>query len=504
MAAYDDDIPWCMSLDRKDTINLLKALRTSRKHSETDSALDNLMKDSLSEGKYRINLNFISHFASFFKINIPCICDNFLNGYKDYIFNVKSISGGGAVGVVRLVEDRKTNNIYILKQIPRAIAPPYLSLRVREYNAELANICPTLKYTQWEEGDKIKRFNLTAGGDDYSNQTVLHLILNKILKTNPNYVYQYDSFYCETGGYNIMELAEENDLSDFLTRYKESINDDLLVDIFRQILEPLSILKQPQFGFVHADLKTRNVFVSMGKNNRPIYKLADFDKSSITWNGIRFYNNTIDYRAFDIPFKMKTNSYGIDYYSMDMSDRSYSVISKIEKVAINTYTMHNPNGFYPNHDVYTFFFSLMIEPVVWNYLNDNKNSEIWKMWREMWIYEHDFEKVNKYIRRMQNKLNVAATPNKPPILKQMRSISNINRVFVELEVSLRVNLPMYDYFNYIHPKSFYEISNEPLGSLTISNDMHICTTKCSSGKCNTNRYSKMGFTGKTIYDWDYC
>jgi hypothetical protein len=68
-----------------------------------------------------------------------------------------------------------------------------------------------------------------------------------------------------------------------------------LGDMIRQILTTLSVLQHPAHAFVHGDLKTKNVFVKKAfpddkKNRKYIYKIADYDKSSITFNGIRFYN----------------------------------------------------------------------------------------------------------------------------------------------------------------------------------------------------------------------
>ena len=65
--------------------------------------------------------------------------------------------------------------------------------------------------------------------------------------------------------------------------------DNFLSSMIKQILQPLSILHHSQYAFIHGDLKSKNIFVKIN-NGKYLYKLADYDKSSITFNGIRFYN----------------------------------------------------------------------------------------------------------------------------------------------------------------------------------------------------------------------
>lgn len=191
-----------------------------------------------------------------------------------------------------------------------------------------------------------KKILLSVASDNFSNQTIMHIILEKILEEHNlnNYIKQYDAMLCyntettflndswydwlkdntyyaanmignalnlasvKIDGLNFMELADGGDLYGHLFDIQKNkfskirTSDDLLKDpskfsdlklfldeMIIQLLKPLSILQHPKYAFVHGDLKTKNVFVRKD-GDKFVYKLADYDKSSITYNGIRFYN----------------------------------------------------------------------------------------------------------------------------------------------------------------------------------------------------------------------
>jgi hypothetical protein len=67
-------------------------------------------------------------------------------------------------------------------------------------------------------------------------------------------------------------------------------NSDRLYDYILQTEGMLSILKQPDYLFTHTDMKLENLFYKIINDKIVIY-LGDFDKSSISLNGMRFYND---------------------------------------------------------------------------------------------------------------------------------------------------------------------------------------------------------------------
>ena len=152
----------------------------------------------------------------------------------------------------------------------------------------------------------------------------MHLIFNEILQDSENYLYQYDAFYCKGSGYNIMDIASERDFSAYLDSNNFAADKakwpqlaGVLDTMMTQLMFPLALLKSDLFGFVHADLKCRNLFLHRKEDGQLVFKLGDFDKSSIFWNGVRFYNSSKDYlgdhakHASDstVPYIVKTLEY---------------------------------------------------------------------------------------------------------------------------------------------------------------------------------------------------
>jgi hypothetical protein len=227
-----------------------------------------------------------------------------------------------------------------------------------------------VKYNVFETTHlKYKNVMLSVASDNFSNQTLIHMILDLILKPLDinGYITQYDAMLCMNSesnfeneeatrfyeyiksgtlsilnyvketfnkkitvdGLNFMEIADAGDLYghlfDVQKRYFSTVRtikdldvkfDKLLIGQFTdefkisiegehtyygiirafldkmisQILQVLSILKNSKYEFIHGDLKTKNIFVKSDSENGYIYKVADYDKSSINYNGIRFYN----------------------------------------------------------------------------------------------------------------------------------------------------------------------------------------------------------------------
>ena len=266
-----------------------------------------------------INLEYINNFGSYFNVNIPCLCDKMVN----LLLNIQDENKGegmyeeeknqiyfyigrkfaeGKTGVASSLCVKDKGCPYVLKGMKGVTFKEYISMKIMEYNGQISRD----NYNVWKFTDNSYNI-LSTGSSGFKNQTTVHMALNNILGDNPNYLYQYDAFYCgnqskkemevinyKNTGYNITELSEHGDMSNYINNIMGEINDDILVDMMRQILTPLFILKQDMYLFSHSDLKTRNVFVGRNSEGGPVYQLADFDKSSIFWNGIRFYNNVYD------------------------------------------------------------------------------------------------------------------------------------------------------------------------------------------------------------------
>lgn len=467
----------------------------------------------------------------------------------------------------------------VLKGIRDVEIKTYLTLRVMEYTDEIGQV---------NEGALVNRFPsaqrpgahvlLAVGGDNFANQTCIHLILNTILSNIvPNYVYQYDAFICSSSnnnnntkstasasltesssslssqraddnrttdadlntpvsigtGYSVLELATEGDLSDYLTEIDDRITDEVMLDMLAQILLPLRILKQPLYGFVHGDMKTKNVFVSsrstadndaddsrrqrlaaLSSSSSYVFKIADFDKSSIYWHGARFYNYTWDVaRLFDRPpVQVGETKSGIRYYQF-----GGRLIDRLQ--FLQPYIMFNPLGFYTSYDIYTLFISLMLEGPFYRYVRTYPTSLAAQAWKWLWFDGQDYDKIMVRIEVEHARLRDATNiEERKAVQKEMRRIVFVNHILVANALKLRINVDeIYNLFGVSIPPALMA-SNMVDASffdrpITVSSDNHLCTTPCrrQGGSffqwCRTNRYSRRtlpGITVPVVYDWDYC
>jgi hypothetical protein len=384
-------------------------------------AFDNLMTIENVNERYQLNLDFINYYADYFYIDNDCIC-------KDLLKKATRI-GGEKVGVVYGLggnpQERKFD--LIVKQIKDVDVNLYLSLRIYPLTNEIIErndsfYVNSLSMYQKGKDDKItkyiekeqkksfyniSRYNLQVPSDDFTNQTLLHMILNRYLGENTNYVYQYDSFYCLSGnrmdGYNITAFANSGDLSNFIERIE--LNDHLIVSMITQIMTPLYVLKHPKIGFFHADLKTRNIFVNQTQDGIYQFKLADFDKSSIFYRNIRFFNDhynlTLNKKVLGlfeinaVPFPLRESNTYPSYVYYSMKDSNF--FGKV--IGFHEFIMFNPHGFYSSFDIYTFFYSLIIESNMYMWMVANPNSPIWEIYKYLFHYNEPQE-WNKFMRNI--------------------------------------------------------------------------------------------------------
>jgi hypothetical protein len=423
---------------------------------------------------------FLDKFTSYFSNNNAKLCKDLTEG-NTVVFQIKHI-GGGKVGKVYSLESAINPRFsVIMKSITGSEPPDYLSTRLINIEPGHTVMTPSFKY--WTiRNQKNKKFGVTVMvKQGFTNQTILHLLLNHILQDEIGYIHQYDAFWCDGSGYNITEWAMGGDMHNYFTTtdYFDVMN------AIHQVLVPISILKEDKFSFLHADLKARNIFVDVS-TNPPTYKIADYDKSSITWNGYRFYNAEgylASARLDDSPVKVVNGWY-----------------SPIATIALQVYTMHSPFGYFMSYDIYTFFISLLAIPSIWlefmgayELKTSNKFFDIFKrLWKE-----DQFGMLINHLKTDDN-------------WKRMESISNINNTITNLELSLLYDIDfVYKYFD-VQPPVLNQLG-ETL-NITSSKTKRLCLTPCKK-TCKTPKYSKIEMTmgpywlpqaNKVVYDQDDC
>lgn len=75
-----------------------------------------------------------------------------------------------------------------------------------------------------------------------------------------------------------------------LKQGKQPLSNDTILDYLKQAEKLMMPLKVADYLFTHTDMKLENLFYKKNGDQVELY-LADFDKSSITFKGIRFYND---------------------------------------------------------------------------------------------------------------------------------------------------------------------------------------------------------------------
>lgn len=291
---------------------------------------------------------FINNFYDYFYIDSECLCNLLISGKKNRL-RVDKTFGKGKVGQAILVKDQQ-DRPRIMKVIGGVSKSGFtLSLKKSvERN-------PTTSLIS-HEGTFV-----AAGSGDFVNQTVIHLLLNLLLDDNPNFVYQYDAFFCGSNGVNIMDIANQGDMYAYLMTL--SSNDDRVNACdacLLQLLPIIAYLKKPEIGFTHNDLKLKNIFVHKTPSGEIIYRLADFDKSAINWRNVRFYNNQLNYGA---GVYVKYNGYSVHELRGGIIS-SYSRNTDLIGKTMAQYTMYNPHGYYLMYDIYTLVTSMLFFPKI--------------------------------------------------------------------------------------------------------------------------------------------
>jgi serine/threonine protein kinase len=481
---------WCIK-NVEMNLDILKQLLLDR-YGKRQQALNDLMK--ISDIPYKTEGDFFSNFINYFDVDVKCLCEDLYDlSNKNSVFHIREEMGGGNAGKAYNFEMNGDIKSLVIKTMVFTSIKDYLSIRTYNLDENEKLINPSNNINCWKNQkgeDKI----IVAEGTDFSNQTCLHLILNTILQDTPNYVYQYDAFICKKEnkiiGYNIMELANNQTLDIYL--YNVLLTDLLLNDVILQIFSPLSILKKSIYGFSHSDLKPRNIFVNV-INDIPTFKIADYDKSSITWNSVRFYNGSRDVNAITDwvkfgNFQIKTDNSGQRYYDLYTHGGGYGMLQ--------TWTMHNQMGVPLSYDFYTFMIITLLIPKIWEFLKQNKDNIFSRIWDYMW-YPDDLPIIMKFIQERHDKYNLLNDNEQKKYFDTMQSIGELNKFLGSSSIKFKYEIEPFfqiagvEFKNDIIDKNNYFIESE---------GGKICYDKCFDGKCKTNKYTNLG----RVYEWDYC
>jgi hypothetical protein len=153
------------------------------------------------------------------------------------------------------------------------------------------------------ESNKESKLYLSVKNNDAINDYIINLILQNINESMPREekikFVKYDNLFVTrvNGVYRYCIIMEkmEGSLDNYIENELKFNDQSELYRIFSKVETELNKLKTKQYLFTHTDMKVENVFYKKierrGGPPRIEPYLADFDKSSITFHNIRFYND---------------------------------------------------------------------------------------------------------------------------------------------------------------------------------------------------------------------
>lgn len=406
---------------------------------------------------------FITNYYDYMYVNSSCLCDMLFGKVTHTNKTIKNNNrlkiikefGAGKVGRAFMISDQN-NNPYIMKTM----------------NINLPNESPfTLELKEVSRGNPIAKAILiennkirVAGSDDFTNQTVLHILLNLFLDDSLNYIHQYDAFICGTAGINIMDIANEGDMYKYLNSLPtDTLQLEACEECLRQLLPILAYLKKPEIGFSHNDLKLKNVFVHKMADGKIIYRMADYDKSSISLRSIRFYNNSMDYISLAVTLPIPYNGISPAILLSGLSS-IYTRTTAVMGKGVSLLTMYNAQGYYLGYDLYTLVASMLFHPGVYRAYLNKHTGFMHRVVKAINI--GDTEGVSDFTTFM-TVINRYMDPTRITTVTDLQSIQNINGLLHKNEIMIRN-----DYDNLLNElniksfkpsaaaKRFYEVTTE--------------------------------------------
>ena len=436
----------------------------------------------------------------------------------------------GAVGTASMVKS-KTGEILILKEIFNIPKPLYLPVSCFEIPQKLLSMTGSIGYEHIMENLSMKTntnicYMVSIKADNFSNQTLINLILIKILKNNINYVAQLDSYYTFNNrnytGNTLMKFSQFNSIYVYIQKKKEvedrfstekpdevneyKLNAAIVLKMIRDICYPLVVLKQKKYGFVHADMKPGNIFLASETPNPPeddfiVYKndfkviaqLADFDKSSIFFNNVRFYNhiNILKEGFFSAKIKEFIKTIGSTGYDLLDCAPGYYILKNLFSLLypnlvvnglIMSCAMHYQFSLPLSYDIYVFIIGLILIPGMHSiFMNDQ---DLLKIWKSLW-FDDDFKEIN-------DKISSTSITNK--------NYATGMPEIVDFLAPLKLKVDISDFYkNVLGDDIYYNLIDTytppPKKNITIGRDNHICLSPCIQKKCSTPKFSRTSWFG---------
>ena len=390
-----------------------------------------------------VNKNFLESGLNNLQENYTEINQNFFNS-----LNFNCIS--------KFIQDQNGDNILLSINTKDAINDFINNIIIQKINIDNERINGDNRH----EVKLVKYFNLFT-----MPVTIAKCNLASMLKLCE--AFTTENYYC---------ILMEEKVESVSSLIKRGISQNILYKMLEDVDRSLDILKSPEHLFTHTDCKLENIFYDMITDfNQYNFYLADFDKSSITYNGIRFYNSLKNqgfFKAWGDIIKGKPGS-GLDNYTINSTilrisnyhentepfNYRISTILKDLKGYINieqeqAYMRYSPIPYYTSFD--------MVSLILSCFLIKNIQGSIYILQDD---YFTDGIKsvliINKYIPIKTQRLLLTRRPSWQ---------TNYDGDFGKLLLFLTADLELYQLFEFNHYfNNMYKRFNQRINQLIITN-----------------------------------
>jgi hypothetical protein len=341
----------------------------------------------LGPGESGINTRFLDRFWEMFAVDDTCMCRTFV-AREGGVRIPTEREGGGKSGDIFVVGSTASPDVRaILKKTKAPVATPRITFARLPAHPDATAMNAANEGVAAAGGREI----LAVGLDGFAAQSIVSALVGVVLdvaaaeQRRPRlaevFARQYDAFVCEGRGYALLETANAGDLADFIASFDgtDTELDFAMVVAARDVLAALTVLKGTDFAFSHNDLKARNVFVHDTRSGKKgptrglpsggdpdtypfVFKIADFDKSAISFNGMRFYNR--GRRAVAATVRPRWVGERMDgFFSLEglVSDVAGLAGTRSRGWTFQPQTMFSPYAMHPMFDVFTLMYSLARE-----------------------------------------------------------------------------------------------------------------------------------------------
>jgi hypothetical protein len=268
---------------------------------------------------------------------------------------------------------------------------------------------------------------------NYETQTLNNLNMmytsnnNDIIKKNILQI--YDAYICKKKGFNLLEIANNGTLCEYL---KKNIELKQFANIFIQIFRTLYHL-QDTIDFCHNDLKSQNIFLN-NDNGKLMVKIADFDRSSSTFvHKQKYYRIT---NRKDLCFGAKNHTYKI------YNDKYFKLGKYLDVICRTRHALHNIE-FAKIIDIYFGLLNFIQNPVCKDYLFNKNDTIMQQLFGELMLSgakKLSDKKWKKYKEKLMN--------TKYNIFLNFFKILNYKNIVLNINIRQLIQ-PIYDELNQI-------------------------------------------------------